>query len=134
MSSLSEEPNAYASSFGTSFYDYGTQPRGFTIASGSLAFNPDGQFPPGIYYLRSGGSGYNTFWLDKNQNLFFGSGLPGSDEESSALFAAEFASERIIRADAFTNHEKILFLGHQIPVIVTPGIENDRGLDRKSVV
>ena len=113
LSSLSETPNSYASSFGTSFYDYGTQPRGFTIAHGSLAFEPGGSFAPGIFYLRAGGSGRNTFWLDKNQNLTF-------DEVDSG--------ERIIRADGSNGHEKVLFLGHQIPIIATPGIENDRGL------
>ena len=113
LSSLSETPNSYASSFGTSFYDYGTQPRGFTIAHGSLAFEPGGSFAPGIFYLRAGGSGRNTFWLDRNQNLTF-------DEVDSG--------ERIIRADGSNGHEKVLFLGHQIPIIATPGIENDRGL------
>ena len=113
LSSLSETPNSYASSFGTSFYDYGTQPRGFTIAHGSLAFEPGGSFAPGIFYLRAGGSGRNTFWLDKNQNLTF-------DEVDSG--------ERMIKADGSNGHEKVLFLGHQIPIIATPGIENDRGL------
>ena len=113
LSSLSETPNSYASSFGTSFYDYGTQPRGFTIAHGSLAFEPGNSFAPGLFYLRAGGHGRNTFWLDKNQNLTF-------DEVDSG--------ERIIKADSYTEHEKVLFLGHQIPIIATPGIENDRGL------
>ncbi|MEL0005585.1 MAG: LamG-like jellyroll fold domain-containing protein, partial [Opitutales bacterium] len=113
LSSLSETPNSYASSFGTSFDDYGTFPRGFTIAHGSLAFEPDGTFAPGLFYLRAGGAGRNTFWLDTNQNLTF-------DEVDSG--------ERIIRSDHITYHEKVLFLGHQIPIIATPGIENDRGL------
>jgi len=92
LSSLSETPNSYASSFGTSFYDYGTQPRGFTIAHGSLAFEPGGSFAPGIFYLRAGGGGRNTFWFDKNQNLTF-------DEVDSG--------ERIIRSDHIPEHDKI---------------------------
>ena len=110
LSTLSDFPSALASSFGTTFSNYGTYPRGYSIAHGSLAFDPDG-FAPGIFYLRAGGGGRNTFWLDKNQNLSF-----------------ELPDERIIRSDNTTYNEQIIFLGHQIPIIVTPGFENDRGL------
>ena len=35
---------------------------------------------------------------------------------------------RIIRANGYSQHEKILFLGHQIPIVTTAGVETDRGL------
>ena len=43
-------------------------------------------------------------------------------------FSFDLPDERIILADGSTYHEKILFLGHQIPIITTAGIETDRGL------
>ena len=70
LSTLSEYPSALASSFGTTFSDYGIHPRGYTISHGSLSFDP-GEFGPGIYYLRAGGHGKNVFWLDKNQDFNF---------------------------------------------------------------
>ena len=66
---------------------------------------------PASTTLRAGGHGRNVFWLDKNQDFNF-----------------ELPEERIIRADSYNSHESILFLGHQIPIISTPGIETDRGL------
>ena len=60
LSTLSEYPSALASSFGTTFSDYGIHPRGYTISHGSLSFDP-GEFGPGIYYLRAGGHGRNVF-------------------------------------------------------------------------
>ncbi|HAF58755.1 MAG TPA: hypothetical protein DCL00_04120, partial [Opitutae bacterium] len=56
LSSLTESPESIASSFGTTFDDYGTYPRGYIVAHGSLTFEPDG-FSPGLFYLRSGGWG-----------------------------------------------------------------------------
>ena len=108
LGSLNENPSYYASSYGTTFKKYGRYEQGHTIAIGSLAFNPNG-FAPGLYYLRAAGNGYNTLWLDLNQDANF-----------------ELPSERIIAAGG--NSDKIIFLGHQIPLIVSPGIENDRGL------
>ena len=52
LSSLTESPESIASSFGTTFDDYGTHPRGYIIAHGSLTFEPDG-FSPGLFYLRA---------------------------------------------------------------------------------
>ena len=109
LGSLNESPSSYAGSYGTTFKKYGQHEQGHTIAIGSLAFNPNG-FAPGLYYLRAAGHGKNTLWLDLNQDANF-----------------ELPSERIIAAGS-GNADKIIFLGHQIPLIVTPGIENDRGL------
>ena len=52
LSHLNDFPSALASSFGTSFIDYGKFPRGYTIAEGSLTFEPAG-FSPGLFYLRA---------------------------------------------------------------------------------
>ena len=109
---LSKEPTYFASSLNTEYS--GTWPQGAFMARGSL--NIDNSVGPGLYYFYAGGGGWSSFWLDQNQDLGW-----------------ETSPERIIHNIGGwgwdrSNSMNLVFLGHQNPIIMTPGMAGNQGL------
>ena len=109
---LSKEPAYFASSLNTEYT--GRWPTGAFMARGSL--NIDNVVGPGLFYFKASGGGWSTFWLDQNQDL----GWEASPERIIHNIGG-WGAER-------SNSMNLVFLGHQTPIVMTPGMAGNQGL------